>query len=118
MNTIPIPVVNTAEIIPVLLDYFSVVMLAIVLLVAAVNIIVEVVKKIVPKLPTDLLVFIVSIVVTVLALYIWAAVAGFPVLWYYVAAALFLAVAVAYAAMFGFDKFKALYDRLTAIKGT
>lgn len=118
MNTIPIPVVNTAEIIPVLLDYFSVVMLAIVLLVAAVNIIVEVVKKIVPKLPTDLLVFIVSIVVTVLALYIWAAVAGFPVLWYYVAAALFLAVAVAYAAMFGFDKFKALYDRLTSIKGT
>lgn len=118
MNTIPVPVLNTAEIIPVLLDYFSVVMLAIVLLVAAVNIIVEVVKKIVPKLPTDLLVFIVSIVVTVLALYIWAAVAGFPVLWYYVVAALFLGIAVAYAAMFGFDKFKALYDRLTTIKGT
>lgn len=114
----PIPVIDTAEIIPVLLDYFSMVMLAIVLLVAAVNIIVEVVKKIVPKLPTDLLVFIVSIVVTVLALYIWAAVAGFPVLWYYVVAALFLGIAVAYAAMFGFDKFKALYDRLTTIKGT
>lgn len=114
----PIPYIDTAEIIPVLLDYFSMVMLAIVLLVAAVNIIVEVAKKIVPVLPTDLLVFIVSIVVTVLALCIWAAVAGFPVLWYYVAAALFLGIAVAYAAMFGFDKFKALYDRLTTIKGT
>ena len=113
----PIPVISTAEIIPVLLDYFSMVMLAIVLLVAAVNIIVEVVKKIVPKLPTDLLVFIVSIVVTVLALHIWAAVAGFTVLWYYVVAAMFLGIAVAYAAMFGFDKLKALYDRLKTFKG-
>ena len=39
------------------------------------------------------------------------------VMWYYAVGAVVLGVFVAYAAMFGFDKFKELYDRLNAIKG-
>lgn len=38
-------------------------------------------------------------------------------MWYYPVGAVVLGVFVAYAAMFGFDKFKELYDRLNAIKG-
>ena len=39
------------------------------------------------------------------------------VMWYYAVGAVILGVFVAYAAMFGFDKFKELYDRLKALKG-
>ena len=76
------------------------------LLVFTVNIIVEVVKRLVPKIPTDLVVFIVSILVTMLALYILATVMNVTVMWYYAVGAVVLGIFVAYAAMFGFDKFR------------
>ena len=86
------------------------------LLVFTVNIIVEVVKRLVPKIPTDLVVFIVSILVTMLALYILATVMNVTVMWYYAVGAVVLGIFVAYAAMFGFDKFTELYERLKNIK--
>ena len=53
----------------------------------------------------------------ILALYIAAAVLEITVMWYYAVGAVVLGVFVAYAAMFGFDKFKELYDRLKNFKG-
>lgn len=103
-------------IINAIINYASWFMLCLYLLVLTVNIIVEVIKRLIP-VPTDIVVFIVSIVITVLALYIAASVMKITVMWYYAVGAVILGVFVAYAAMFGFDKFKELYDRLNAIKG-
>ena len=80
--------------------------------VAAVTMIVEVVKRLIPKVPTDLVVFITSIALTVLALYVYAAIMEITVMWYYAVGAVVLGIAVAYAAMFGWDKFTNLWSRL------
>ena len=99
-----------------LMNYASILLGIMFLLTFTVNIIVEVVKRLIPKVPTDIVVFVISIVITVLALYIAASVMKITVMWYYAVGAVVLGVFVAYAAMFGFDKFKELYDRLNAIK--
>lgn len=69
------------------------------LLTFTVSIIVEVVKRLIPKVPTDIVVFIISIVITVLALYIAASVMKITVMWYYAVGAVVLGVFVAYAAI-------------------
>jgi pilus assembly protein TadC len=48
----------------------------------------------------------VSLVLTLVAFYAWAAYIGFYIYWYYVAAAVVVGLMVAYAAMFGYDKLK------------
>lgn len=103
---------NIDTIIHTLINYASYLLLALYVLVVTVNIIVEVVKRLIPA-PTDIVVFIVSIAVTVLALFIAASVLKFTVMWYYAVGAVILGIFVAYAAMFGFDKFKELWDRLS-----
>ena len=66
------------------------------------NIIVEVLKRATwEKMPTNLLAIIVAMVLTLVAFFGYMA-----VMWYYVAAAVVVGFAVAYAAMFGFDKLK------------
>lgn len=104
-------------IINTIINYASICMGIMFLLVFAVNIIVEVTKRLFPKVPTDIVVFIVSIVVTGLALVIVAAIMEITIMWYYAVGAVVLGIFVAYAAMFGFDKFKELYDRLKNFKG-
>lgn len=106
---------NIDTIIHTLINYASYLLLALYVLVVAVNIIVEVVKRLIP-VPTDIVVFIVSIAVTVLALFIAASVLKFTVMWYYAVGAVILGIFVAYAAMFGFDKFKELWERLDTYK--
>lgn len=101
--------INT--IINTIINYASYLLLALYVLVLTVNIITEVIKRLIP-VPTDIVVFIVSIAVTVLALFIAASVLKFTVMWYYAVGAVVLGIFVAYAAMFGFDKFKELWDRL------
>lgn len=105
--------INT--IISTFMNYASWFLFALYLLVLTVNIIVEVVKRLIP-VPTDIVVFIVSIAVTVLALFIAAEVLQITVMWYYAVGAVVLGVFVAYAAMFGFDKFKEVWDRLAQYK--
>ena len=95
-----------------IISYGSVLMLVLLGLVAAVTMIVEVVKRLVPKIPTDLVVFVVSIAVSVLALLIYTAVVHITVVWYFWVAAVALGIAVAYISMFGWDKFTALWSRL------
>ncbi len=71
------------------------------------NIIVEVLKKATwDKLPTNLLAIVVAMVLTLVAFFAYTAYMGVVVMWYYVAAAVVVGFAVAYAAMFGFDKLK------------
>lgn len=98
-----------------IINYTSYLLLALYVLVLTVNIITEVIKRLVP-VPTDIVVFVVSIAVTVLALFIAASVLRITVMWYYSVGAVILGIFVAYAAMFGFDKFKELWSRLSELK--
>ena len=104
------------SIIAAMIEYGSVLALVLFLLTFTVNIIVEVIKGMFPNLPTAILVFVVSIAVTVLALVIAAAVLEITVMWYYAVGAVVLGTFVAYAAMYGFDKFKELFERLQSFK--
>ena len=96
----------------VIIEYGSCILFAMACLVFGVNIIVEVVKKLFPKIPTTFVATILSVAVTMVAFFAWASYIGLTVLWYYVVAAFVLGLFVAYAAMFGFDKFKAALEKL------
>ena len=95
-----------------ILEYGSWVLFAMACLVFGVNIIVEVVKKLFPKIPTTFLATILSVAVTMVAFFAWASMVELRVLWYHVVASFVLGLFVAYAAMFGFDKFKSAFTRL------
>ncbi len=74
-------------------------------LVALTNIIVQVVKKVTwEKMPTNILVLVVSLILTLVAFFAVCQIKGIAVVWYMVIAAVVLAFMVAYAAMFGYDK--------------
>lgn len=103
------------ELINIFMSYASVILFVIAALTFLTNIVVEVIKGMFPKLPTAILVFIVAIALNVLALLIACEVLSITVMWYYAVGAVVLGIVVAYAAMFGFDKFKELYDRLKEI---
>ena len=82
-------------------------------LVALVNIITEVLKKVTwDKFPTSLLAVVVSLVLTLVAFFAYCAISEIVVVWYYVAAAIIVGFMVAYAAMFGFDKLKEILQNL------
>jgi hypothetical protein len=100
------------EIVNLLIQYGSVLAAIMMALVTAVTMIVEVVKRLLPKVPTDLVVFVVSIALTVLALYVYASIMDITVMWYYAVGAVTVGFGVAYAAMFGWEKFAALWSRL------
>ena len=68
------------------------------------------------SLPTNILVFAVAMIVTLLAFFAVCQIMGVAVTWYMVAAAVVLGVFVAYAAMFGFDKFRQTLEQLDGIK--
>ena len=85
-------------------------------LVFATNIIVEVVKGLLPKVPTNIVAVVVALIVTVLALIIACAVMAITIMWYYAVGAVVLGIFVAYAAMFGFDNFKAAWEKIKPTK--
>ena len=97
-------------------EYGSIVLSAMVLLVFATTIIVEVVKGLFKRVPTNIVAVAVSLIVTVLAVVILCAVLEIPFVWYYIVGAVLLGIFVAYAAMFGFDKFKATWEGLKAYR--
>lgn len=86
-------------------------------LVGLVNIITQVIKKITwDKIPSSLLAFIVSELLTVLAFFAYMAYFQYPILWYYVVAAVIVGFMVTFAAMFGFDKLKEIMVNWETIK--
>ena len=102
--------------IDMILNYGSIILAILLGLVTAVTMIVEVVKRLLPSIPTDLVVFIISIAITVIAMFICAEIMNITVMWYYAVGAVVLGIAVAYAAMFGWDRFTALWSRLKDYK--
>lgn len=96
--------------------YGSILLTVLLVLVTTVTMTVEVVKRLIPKVPTDLVVFIISIILTVVAMFICADIMEITVMWYYAVGAVVLGIAVAYAAMFGWDKFTTLWSRLKEFK--
>ena len=96
--------------------YVSILLFAMALLVFATNIIVQVIKNLFPKVPTNFVVVIVAQIVTNLAVYILCAVMAITIMWYYAVGAVVLGLFVAYAAMFGFDKFKDAWEKIKNLK--
>ena len=96
--------------------YASAIMFAVAALVVVTNIFVGVFKSVFPKLPTNILAVIMALMVTALAVAVLLAYLQMPFVWYYIPMALTLGIFVAYAAMFGFDKFKEAFDKLKVYK--
>ena len=95
-----------------LFEYGSILLTVVAVLVFVTNIIVEVIKGLIPKIPTNIVAVIVAMIVTVLALCILCTVLEISVMWYYAVGAVVLGIFVGYAAMFGFDKFKAAWEKI------
>lgn len=104
------------EIINNLFNYASILLAVMAALVFVTNIIVEVIKGLFPKVPTNIVAVIVAMIVTILAMLILCAVLDITIMWYYAVGAVVLGIFVGYAAMFGFDKFKAAFDKLKQAK--
>lgn len=97
---------TTATIIATLLSVVGV-------LVALTNVIVQVLKQITwAKIPTNMLAVVVSLVITMLAFFVWISYTGTAFVWYMAVGAVILAFLVAYAAMFGYDKLKEIITNL------
>ena len=95
----------------------SVILPLVLMLMVVTNIIVEVLKKLTwERLPTNILVFVVAMAVTLLAFFAMCQIAGVPVTWYMVVGAIVLGFFVCFAAMFGFDKLKQTMEQLEQIK--
>ena len=95
-------------------QYIPAFLTAAMVLTAITNIIVQVLKGATKNLiPTNALAVVVALAVTVTTYLALCSSRGIPVYWYTIAGAIGLGFAVAYAAMFGFDKLK---ETLATIK--
>ena len=98
-------------------NVIPVLLLIVGVLVILTNIIVEVLKKVLwDRLPTNILAVIVALVLTLIAFFAIMDYLTIPVLWFYVAAAIIVGFMVAYAAMFGYDKFKEALLKIKELK--
>ena len=104
---------DITAIVNAVINYGSIFLGILLALSTTVNLIVEVVKRLLPKVPTDIVVFVISIGLTILALFIAAAAMEITIMWYYAVGAVVMGIFVAYIAMFGWEKFTALWSRLT-----
>lgn len=85
----------------------SVILSIVGVLVALTNIIAQVLKKATwEKIPTNILVIVISMVLTLVAFFAYCSIKSIAIAWYMVASAIVLGFLVAYAAMFGFDKLR------------
>ena len=87
--------------------------LAVAILAFVVSVITEVIKNIgvMKKIPTSLVVIILSMVLTVVAFFAYVQYAALVVAWYWVAAAIICGFFVAFIAMYGWDKINELWNR-------
>lgn len=91
----------------------SAILLAVLILTVVTNIIVQVLKGITyGKIPTNVLAVIVAMVVTLVTLFAICTITQTTVAWYMIAGAIALGIFVAYAAMFGFDKFRQALEQI------
>lgn len=78
-----------------------------------VSVITEVIKGIgvMKKIPTDIVVIVLSVVLTVVAFFAYAQYAALVLVWYWVVAALICGFFVAFIAMYGWSKLSELWTR-------
>jgi hypothetical protein len=78
-----------------------------------VSVIVELTKNLpgLSKIPTDIEVVVLSVVITVAALFAYASYSSLVVLWYMVVGAVLCGFFVAFVAMFGWEKLTTLWGR-------
>lgn len=82
-----------------------------------VNIITEVIKKFTEKyISTNLIVLALSEILTLGSFLAYCCIIKCTIMWYYIFAAVILGFLVAYAAMFGFDKFKQTLEQFKNAK--
>lgn len=72
---------------------------------------VEVLKRVFANIPTDIVVFATSIVLTTVAMVVCCGVYQIPILWFYWVGSPIAGIIVAYITMFGWEKFHALWIR-------
>ena len=85
-------------------------------LVVVVNLLTQVIKKVTwDKLPTNLLVLTLSVVLTLAAFFAYCQLTALEITWYMAAAAVVVGFLVAYAAMFGFDKLQEAFKKGGAV---
>lgn len=97
-----------------LTQYFTMLVAVIGVLAFVVSIVVEVVKgvSIFEKMPTDILVVLLSLIVAILAMFVYASYASTNITWLLLVAAIFLGFFVAFVAMYGWTKFNEMWARL------
>jgi high-affinity Fe2+/Pb2+ permease len=85
-----------------------------------VSVITQVIKDltIFKPIPTNLVVVVLSLVVTVLAYTICCSISGYRIYWYGIIGSLFAGFIVAYIATYGWEKFNALWQRYQNYKDT
>lgn len=93
-----------------MIEKFCIFMSIMALVIGLTNIITQVVKKITyDKIPTQVVVAIVSVVLCIAGILAWCAVTGTTVTWYIILGAFTSGLLAAYGAMFGYDN---LYGEL------
>lgn len=99
------------------MDVVSTILLIIAVLVFLSNVIVEVLKKLMPeKVPSNLIAVVVSMALTLVAFFCCCSYYSVVIKWYYVIAAIVIGFMVSYAAMFGYDKLKQLIEQFISKK--
>ena len=96
-----------------IMAYSSQVILLIGVIAFVISVITEITKNIsfLKKVPTDIQVIVLSLVLCIVLLFAYASIVGMTVYWYYVVAAVILAFFVAFVAMYGWEKFSSLWKR-------
>ena len=99
------------------MDNVSTILAVVFALMVVTNIVTEVLKKVTwDKIPTNILVVIISELLTLAAGAAYAHITDFHIVWYHVIGAVVVGLFVAYAAMFGFDKLRQALDQIGAFK--
>ena len=95
------------------IEIFSTLTLVVSILVMCVSLITQVIKGVgvFKKVPTDLLVVILSIIMTVAAFWAYMEYMKYAIVWYMIVAAVLLGFLVAFVAMFGWEKTATLWLR-------
>ena len=91
------------------MDKILMLMPIVAVLVVFTNIVAEVLKNCFNKLPAQVTVTIIGILLTIFAIIVYCIMSEVPIQWYYIVGGLIGGVCVSYAAMFGYDN---LYNKI------
>lgn len=98
------------------MEHIAYILPIILFLTVVTNIIVQVIKSVTwDKIPTNLLALIVAFIVTAGAAAVYITVMAIAFKWYMVIVCIAIAFCVAFAAMFGFDKLKQMFEQIEGI---